>query len=423
MPKRNSYLVLALFLACIPAQASQLLVPMDETQTNHLRAYGLAYWALDPPRQIPVEWLLNYRGGSFLIRETAQSQTQARRLGVSCVAVSEAEAGRIHQEIAAGNMEVILLEKAPKVCVYTPPGLEPWDDAVTLALTYAEIPYDTLWDDEVLAGRLFDYEWVHLHHEDFTGQFGKFYRNYRNFAWYQAKVNLSQEAARNAGFPSVAAHKAAVAARLVEYTAEGGFLFAMCAATDTLDIGRAATGLDIIPPEIDGTPVEPGAQEKLDYTRCLAFETFQLVYDPMVYEFSDIDTSAKPETPGTAYQATHFELFEFSAKFDPVPTMLNQCHVSRVNDYLGQTTAFRRTKLKPYITVLADFPGQGAVKYIHGVYGEGTFTFLGGHDPEDREHHVGDPPTDLSQHPNSPGYRLILNNILFPAAKRKKQKT
>lgn len=425
MIRSSLFLSCALLLGGLPnvVAANQLLIPMDESQSNHLRAYGLAYWALQSPRRIPVEWLLNYRGGSFLIAETAQSQAQARRMGVSNAVVSPAEIERIHAAIAKENMEVILLEKAPEVAVYTPPGKEPWDDAVTLALTYAEIPYDTLWDDEVLAGRLQKYDWLHLHHEDFTGQYGKFYKNFRHMAWYQEQVRLSKEAAQRSGFLTVGKHKSAVAARACEYVADGGFLFAMCAATDTLDIARAAAGYDIVPQAIDNTPIDAGFQDALDFTRALAFRNFELVTDPSVYEFSDIDTSPNPLTRGTRYKSPTFDLFEFSAKFDPVPTMLTQCHVRRINDFLGQTTAFRRGKLKPYVTVLGNFHGQGAVKYIHGVYGEGSFTFLGGHDPEDREHHVGEKPTDLSQHPNSPGYRLILNNILFPAAKRKKQKT
>ncbi len=425
MQPSRTFTILLIFSCglCLGGTAEQLLVPMDESQANHLRAYGLAYWALQSPRHIQVEWLLNYRGGSFLIRNGELAQERAVRMGITSTLASPAEVDQIHSTIAQENMEVVLLEKAPKVAVYTPPDKEPWDDAVTLALTYAEIPYETLWDDEVLAGRLPEYDWLHLHHEDFTGQYGKFYRNFRTRPWYQTQVRLYNEAAQRSGFPSVAAYKAAVSARICEYIAEGGFLFAMCAATDTLDIARAADGLDIIPPEIDGTPIQPGVQDKLVFSKTLAFRDFQLVTDPMAYEFSDIDTSPSPLTKGAYYKASQFELFEFSAKFDPVPTMLNQNHVHRINDFLGQTTSFRRSKLKPQIIVLGEFPGQNVAKYIHGVFGQGTFTFLGGHDPEDREHHVGEQPTDLAQFPNSPGYRLILNNILFPAAKRKEQKT
>jgi len=314
------------------------------------------------------------------------------------------------------------LEKAPRIAVYTPPDKEPWDDAVTLALTYAEIPYDTLWDTEVLLGRLPNYDWLHLHHEDFTGQYGKFYA-YRDKQWYQQQVRTFESAARAAGFSSVQEHKAVVAARIIEYVAEGGFLFAMCAACDTLDIARAATGLDIVPPEIDSDGLTPGFQDKLDFSKTLAFHNFTLVTDPRIYEFSDIDTSSAPATPGSRYVAKEFALFEFSAKFDPVPTMLTQDHVSRIMDFLGQTSAFRKEKIKPHVTILGEFPGQNVAKYIHGVHGRGTFTYLAGHDPEDPEHLVGENATDLSQHPNSPGYRLILNNILFPAAKKKERKT
>ncbi len=403
--------------------AQSLLVPMDSSQKNHLKAYGLTYWALQEPRRFKADWLLNYRGGSFLIHEVDQSAEKAALMGVSCQPVGPSEIAEIYQTIERENMDRILLEKAPKIAVYTPPTAEPWDDAVTLALTYAEIPYETLWDEEVLLGRLPNYDWLHLHHEDFTGQYGKFYRTYRNAPWYIEQVKTFEAAARAAGFQSVQEHKAAVAARVVEYVAQGGFLFAMCAATDTLDIARAATGLDIVAPEIDGDGLTPGFQDKLDFTKTLAFENFQLVTDPNIYEFSDIDTSNAPVTPGSRYTAEQFTLFEFSAKFDPVPTMLTQDHVAQVHDFLGQTSAFRKEKIKPSVIILGEFPGQNVAKYIHGVYGQGTFTFLAGHDPEDREHLVGEQATDLAQYPNSPGYRLILNNILFPAAKKKERKT
>lgn len=404
------------------AQADALLVPMDSAQKNHLKAYGLTYWALQSPRRFQAEWLLNYRGGSFLIKETNQSAQHAAMMGVSHQPVTDSEIAAIYQTIERENMDRILLEKAPKIVVYTPPDKEPWDDAVTLALTYAEIPYDTLWDEEVLLGRLLTYDWLHLHHEDFTGQYGKFYR-YRTQRWYQEQVKSYETAARAAGFSSVQEHKAAVTARIVEYVAQGGFLFAMCAATDTLDIARAATGLDIVAPEIDGDGLTPGFQDKLDFSKSLAFHNFKLVTDPAIYEFSDIDTGPAPATPGSRYVAMEFALFEFSAKFDPVPTMLTQDHVAHVKDFLGQTSAFRKEKIKPHMIILGEFRGQNVAKYIHGVYGQGTFTYLAGHDPEDREHLVHDKPTDLTQHPNSPGYRLILNNVLFPAAKKKERKT
>ncbi len=423
--RRVFCLAAVLFVSLIShfVSADALLVPMDDSQKNHLKAYGLTYWALDAPQKFQAEWLLNYRGGSFLIKDTGQSLQKAAAMGVTCRVVSAQQIASIYETIEKENMERILLEKAPTIAVYSPPDKEPWDDAVTLALTYAEIPYETLWDHEVLLGRLPNYDWLHLHHEDFTGQYGKFYRNFHNQPWYQQQVRRFESTAREAGFSSVQEHKAAVAARIVEYVSQGGFLFAMCAATDSLDIARAATGLDIVAPEIDGDGLTPGFQDKLDFSKTLAFQDFTLVPDPNIYEFSDIDTSNSPATPGSRYVADTFALFEFSAKFDPVPTMLTQDHVARVADFLGQTSAFRKEKIKPHVRILGEFPGQKVAKYIHGVYGQGTFTYLAGHDPEDREHLVGEKPTDLNQHPNSPGYRLILNNILFPAAKKKERKT
>ena len=416
-----------LFLFClfpIPARCAGLLIPMDSAQANHLKAYGVAYWALQSPRVYPCEWLLNYRGGSFLIQETVETMKLAAVRGVTIEPVSGAQIAAIHAEIERNNMEVIPLEKAPRVAIYTPPTSDPWDDAVTLALTYAEIPYDKLWDRQVLLGRLSAYDWLHLHHEDFSGQFGKFYRSFRNASWYVRKVGQFQQAAREAGFAKVQQHKGAVAKTIRAYVRNGGFLFAMCAATDTLDIALAADGLDIVAREIDGDGITSGFADKMDFSQTLAFHNFYLVTNPLIYEFSDIDTSPNPTVPGSErYQADYFQLFEFSAKFDPVPTMLNQNHRTRIEDFLGQTTAFRKSKLKPNLVILADFPGASVAKYIHGVLGDGTFTFLGGHDPEDKEHLVGEKDTDISQYPNSPGYRLILNNVLFPAAKKKERKT
>lgn len=424
--KKTKFTSLILFIAFfmpVLGFADATLVPMDNVQTNHLKAYGLTYWALQSPRVYKAEWLLNYRGGSFLIYNVENVQKQAILMGVTAQTISDAQIAQIHQEIEQENMDTVPLEKAPKVAVYTPPSRMPWDDAVTLALTYAEIPYSTVWDREVLAGRLYDYDWLHLHHEDFTGQHGKFYRNFRTAAWYQEEVRQFQQSAREAGFKSVQEHKAAVAREIATYVQRGGFLFAMCAATDTLDIALAAQGLDIVAPEIDGTGTTPGFEQKLDFSRTLAFKDFQLIPNPLIYEFSDIDTSPSPATPGERYLGDTFQLFEFSAKFDPVPTILTQDHVRKVMDFWGQTTAFRKSKLKNNLVVLADFPGSGVAKYIHGVVGEGAFSFLGGHDPEDPQHLVGEEDTDLSQHPNSPGYRLILNNVLFPAAKKKPRKT
>jgi hypothetical protein len=320
-------------------------------------------------------------------------------------------------------MDIVLLEKAPKVAVYSPPGKQPWDDAVTLALTYAEVEYDVIWDAEVLDGKLGDYDWLHLHHEDFTGQYGKFYRNYRNAAWYQ-KQQMDYEAfAKSRGYASVSEEKKAVALRIHDYVFNGGFLFAMCSATDALDIALSAQGVDIVATPYDHDPVDPNAQSKLNYKRTMAFQDFTLITDPMIYEYSDIDVppSNQPRTRGA--EADYFTLFEFSAKWDPVPTMLTQNHVAVVKGFMGQTTGFNRNLIKKHVVVMGDVPGDDQVKYIHGNSGKGTFTFLGGHDPEDYQHFVGDPPTQLSLHRNSPGYRLILNNILFPAAKKKERKT
>ncbi len=415
-------LIFLLFVFPLTSWSEGLLIPMDGAQTDHLKAYGVTYWALQ--QGYKCEWLLNYRSGSFLVYENNQkTMNRAALKGVTAMPVSNTEIEAIHAEIELENMEKIPLEKAPKVAIYAPPSSDPWDDAVLLALTYADIPYEKLWDSEVLAGRLFDYDWLHLHHEDFTGQFGKFYRSFRNAPWYQEKVRKFESAALKAGFAKVQQHKGAVAKSIRDYVEQGGFLFAMCAATDTLDIALASIGLDIVAPEIDGDGLTPGFQSKLNFSNCFAFEDFNLVTDPMIYEYSDIDTGPSPQTPGARYQANIFQLFEFSAKFDPVPTMLTQDHRARVKDFLGQTTAFRKSKLQPNIVVLADFPGAEVAKYIHGVFGKGTFTFLGGHDPEDPQHLVGEQDTDLSQYPNSPGYRLILNNVLFPAAKKKERKT
>jgi len=319
-------------------------------------------------------------------------------------------------------MELDTLEKAPKVAIYAPPNHEPWDDAVTLALEYAKIPYDKIWDPDVLSGSLPSYDWVHLHHEDFTGQYGKFFRSFRNAPWYRERVRLYKQSAAEAGFQTVAEHKRAVCVHIANYVSQGGFLFAMCSACDTLDISLAAEGIDIIEAEIDGTPKTPGAQEKLRYDNCMMFEDFVLYSDPMRYEFSNLDCGPTDGLP-PIYQNPRFGLIEFSAKHDPVPSMLTQCHVDEVPEFRGQTSAFRKELIKQDARVLAEFQGEGAVKYLHRNFGEGTVTFLGGHDPEDYEHIVGEPATDLSLHKNSPGYRLILNNILFPAAKKKQRET
>jgi len=409
---------LAGFVPCAAA-ASSVLVPMDFSQTDHLKAYGLAYWSLEHGQN--VEWLLNYRGGSFLMNGLPEIEREARIRGVYFEELSAADVASIYAEIEENNMESVLLEKAPRIAVYAPPNVQPWDDAVLLALTYAEIPFTIVWDQEVLAGELENYDWLHLHHEDFTGQYGKFYASFRNADWYKEQQALYERKAREAGFSSVSEHKKAVARKIKEYIAKGGFVFAMCSATDSFDIALAAEGVDIVDTPFDGDPPDPHCQEKLDYSNTLAFKEFTLITNPMIYEFSDIDTSNEALKRG--FDREYFTLFEFAAKYDPVPTMLTQCHVSVIKGFLGQTTGFNRGKLKDSVVILGEVEGTEEVKYIHGNYGKGTFTFLGGHDPEDYQHAVGDPPTDLSLHKNSPGYRLILNNILFPAAEKKQLKT
>jgi hypothetical protein len=407
-----------IFLLFSYGSAEKILIPMDLKQKNHLKAYGLAYYALE--QGIKVEWLLNYRGGSFWLRESEMVKKEAYLRGVSFEVISSSKVASIEREIEKSNMEKVLLEKAPSIAVYSPPETEPWDDAVTLALEYAEIPYTKLWDEEVLRGELAEFDWLHLHHEDFTGQFGKFYGAYRHTDWYQERVRLFQERARKAGFSSVRAHKLAVAREIQRYVIEGGFLFAMCSACDTIDIALAAHKIDIIPPEIDGTPITPQAQQKLDFAQTFAFTDFQLEFSAYVYEFSDIDISHYQKG---GPKAEDFVLFDFSAKYDPVPTMLVQCHQSVIKGFLGQTTDFYKKRVKKEVVILAEGKDGERVKYIHGNLGKGTFTFYGGHDPEDYMHLVGEIPTNLALHPNSPGYRLILNNILFPAAKEKPKKT
>ena len=423
MMRRLCRLAIASAILVLPLEstAERLLIPMDQTQTNHLKAYGLAFWILE--RGAPVEWLLNYRGGSFVVRDHSLVSQEAQIRGVLCELISEVDAAGIYAEIDQSNMEVIHLEKAPNIAVYTPPNSQPWDDAVTMALEYAEIDYHTLWDSEVLEGGLSEYDWLHLHHEDFTGQYGKFYASFRHESWYQDQRRLYESLARKLGFAKVSAEKKAVARAIRQYVSEGGFLFAMCSATDTFDIALAALGVDIAHQAFDGDPAEPQAQARLDFRNTVAFENFTLEMNPLVYEHSDIDTSPRSGRLVRSAEADYFTLFEFSAKYDPVPSMLTQCHTSVVNGFLGQTTGFRRRLIKDSVIVLGEVDGEDEVKYIHGLVGKGTFTFYGGHDPEDHRHHVGDPPTQLALHPNSPGYRLILNNVLFPAAKKKERKT
>jgi hypothetical protein len=410
---------LALLIAAAPAFAQQILVPMDLKQTNHLKAYGLAYDALE--KGLMVDWLLNYRGGSFLMPAVDAVILDARLKNVSFETVTGAQVAQITAEIAQNNMETVRLEKAPRVAVYIPTLSQPWDDAVTLAMEYAEIPYTKVFDEEVLAGKLPEYDWLHLHHEDFTGQYGKFYAAYRHTDWYQADQRDSEARARKLGFTKVSDEKKAVASKIRDYVTNGGFMFAMCSACDSYDIALAADGVDIVSQEFDYDGITPGYQDKLNFERCFAFTNFKLITSPLVYEFSDIDTSDYASARGS--DADYFTLFEFSAKYDPVPAMLTQNHVSYVKGFLGQTTGFKKDLVKKSVVILGEDAVHDEVKYLHGNAGRGTFTFLGGHDPEDYQHAVGDPPTDLNLHVNSPGYRLILNNVLFPAAKKKTLKT
>jgi hypothetical protein len=401
--------------------AQKILIEMDLTQTDHLKAYGVAYWALNHGSK--VEWLLNYRGGSFLIDQFSALEKELLIKGVSYSIKGATEAAQIYAEIEAENMDVIVLEKAPNIAIYAPPNKQVWDDAVMLALDYAEIPYTTVWDEEVLRGELVKYDWLHLHHEDFTGQYGKFYANYRNTDWYNDEVKKNETMARKLGFSKVSELKKAVVNSIKDYVARGGFLFAMCSATDTFDIALAAQTVDIVASIFDGDPVDPDFQSKLDYSRCFAFENFKCEPNPMIYEFSDIDIPPSYAPALRGAEADYFTLFEFSAKYDPVPTMLTQNHMNAIKGFMGQTTGFRKNLIKKSVTILAEAEGTEQVKYLHGNFGNGTFTYFAGHDPEDYQHFVNDPPTQLSLHKNSPGYRLILNNILFPAAKKKKLKT
>jgi hypothetical protein len=417
--RRSLFIIATAVFMAGSSRAQQLLVPMDLTQTNHLKAYGLAYRTLANGHT--VDWLLNYRGGSFLLPATQDVVLDARLKNVKFEEVTGSRVAQIQAEIAQSNMETVRLEKAPRVAVYVPPLKQPWDDAVMLAMEYAEIPYARVFDEDVLAGELPEYDWLHLHHEDFTGQYGKFYGAYRYTDWYQADQRDSEERARKLGFSKVSEEKKAVAEKIRDYVVNGGFLFAMCSACDTYDVALAAHDVDIVAQEFDHDGLTPGYQDKLDYAQCFAFTNFKLITSPLVYEFSDIDTSDYAAARGS--DADYFMLFEFSAKYDPVPAMLTQDHVSYVKGFLGQTTGFKKSLVKKNVVILGEDAVHDEVKYLHGNVGRGTFTFLGGHDPEDYQHQVGDPPTDLSLHVNSPGYRLILNNVLFPAAKKKKLKT
>ncbi|HEY0653820.1 MAG TPA: asparagine synthetase B [Chryseosolibacter sp.] len=403
------------------ASANSILIPMDGKQANHLKAYGIAYWVLK--NELEVDWLLNYRGGSFMIKHHPAIQNELVVRGVSFEVISDAQANEILTEIAspAVNYDVMKLEKYPRIAVYSPKSKQPWDDAVTLVLTYAEIPYDIIFDDEVMSGSLPKYDWLHLHHEDFTGQYGKFYSQFSNMPWYVEQVKESEDLARKHGFHKVSQLKLAVSKKIKEFVTGGGFLFAMCSATDSYDIALAADGVDICEKMYDGDPADPQAQEKLNFENTLAFTDFRLVRDPYQYEFSDIDNN--PQERGMRQDNDYFSIFEFSAKWDPIPTMLTQNHTRVISGFFGQTTGFKKQLIKPDVVLMGENKEIKEAKYIHGVMGKGFWTFYGGHDPEDYQHQVNEEPTDLNQHPNSPGYRLILNNILFPAAKKKKQKT
>ncbi|MEI8279152.1 MAG: asparagine synthetase B [Bacteroidota bacterium] len=417
------YIILLLIISSLPASASKLFIPMDaETQANHLKAYGIAYAALK--QTISVDWLLNYKGGSFGMDQSEAMERLCKLRGVSYEIFSDGQYLSILEQIANPdfNGDVIKLEKAPKIAVYTPPNKHPWDDAVTMVLEYAEIPYDKLYDDEVLATKLPEYDWLHLHHEDFTGQYGKFWNQYRNAAWYQEDVRTLEAIATKHGFKKVSQLKLAIVKKIRDFVAGGGYLFAMCSATDTYDIALAAQNTDICTEQFDGDPMAPDAQQKLDYSQCFAFKDFRLVTNPMEYEYSDIDNTG-PRTPHMPPTLDYFTLFTFSAKFDPVPTMLCQNHTTTIKGFMGQTTAFRKEVMKTSVLVMGETKSVNEARYIHGEFGKGTWSFYGGHDPEDYQHNIGDPPTELSLHPTSPGYRLILNNVLFPAAKKKPRKT
>ena len=401
--------------------AGSILIPMgDGEQKNHLKAYGIAFWILQ--NDIEVEWLLNYRGGSFLVKHYKTIEEECIIRGVTYEMIADVQAQKIKSEIADPevNQEIVKLEKAPKIAVYTPGGKQPWDDAVTMVLTYAEIPYDKVYDREVIAGDMIKYDWLHLHHEDFTGQYGKFYRSYKNAEWYRRQQRETEEMAKELGFKKVSQLKLGVANKIKEFTAGGGFLFTMCSGTDSYDIALAAEGLDICDYMYDGDPADPTAQSKLDFNNTFAFKDFVLKPNPLEYEFSSIDATIAHRSPESQDK---FSLFEFSAKWDVVPTMLCQSHTPIVKGFMGQTTDFYTKYIKSDVLIMGENKALGTARYIHGEYGKGQWTFYGGHDPEDFRHYVNDPPTDLNLFPNSPGYRLILNNILFPAAKKKKQKT
>jgi len=421
--KLKTTLFIVTLLFAIQAQAVRILVPMDEDQKDHLKAYGISYWVLEKGGE--AEWLVNYRGGSFLFNHSQELEKECLIRGVSIEIIPEVKSTQIHNEIAdpEANMEAVKLLTAPKVAVYTPKSAQPWDDAVTMVLNYAEIPYDVVFDDEVLSDKLPEYDWLHLHHEDFTGQYGKFYQSFHKAKWYQDQVRESEEMAKKHGFAKVSQLKLAVAKKIRDFTLGGGFLFAMCSATDSYDIALAADGVDICAAVYDGDAANPNAQSLLNYANTFAFEEFQLERNPFTYEYSNIDSRPNNRPPALSEDNDFFALFEFSAKFDLIPTLLTQNHTRIIKGFMGQTTAFDKKLIKPGVIVMGETKSMGEARYIHGTAGKGTWTFYGGHDPEDYRHYVGDPPTDLALHRNSPGYRLILNNVLFPAARKKDKKT
>jgi hypothetical protein len=419
---KKYFITLLFLLTVLTSQAAYLLIPMDNAQKNHLKSYGIAYWILE--RDVELSWLLNYRGGSFMCQHSQQIETEMVIRGVSYEVIADVQAQQILQEISRAevNMDEVKLHKAPRIAVYSPQNRMPWDDAVTLALTYAEIPYDVVYDNEIMKGVLPMYDWLHLHHEDFTGQYGKFWRSFRTAAWYQEDVRINEENARSLGFDKVSQLKLAVAKTIRDFVSGGGYLFSMCSAPDSFDVALSADGVDIVDVMFDGDPPDPDAQERLNYDNCFAFRDFQIVTNPYEYEISSIDVT-DTRSRSISEQNDFFTLFDFSAKWDPVPTMLCQNHMQVIKGFMGQTTAFNTKYVKSKVLIMGENKAAGEARYIHGDYGFGTFTFYGGHDPEDYRHLVGDPPTDLNLYPNSPGYRLILNNVLFPAAKKKKQKT
>lgn len=426
MFKQFTLLFALVLMTSVSLKAAYLLLPMDESQRNHLKAYGITYWVLDNGAE--AWWLLNYRGGSFAVRHNKIFEKECLTRGVSYEIIPDAQFNQVLSEIAHPevNMDAIKLEVAPKIAVYTPDvntrgeKIQPWDDAVTLVLTYAEIPYETIYDRDVVNNRLAEFDWLHLHHEDFTGQYGRFYRTYHNQAWYRENVSRMEALASSLGFAKVSQLKLAVVKQIREYVGGGGFMFAMCSATDTYDIALAAEGLDICAAIYDGDPPDPTAQSKLNFNNTFAFKDFNLTKNPLEYEYSSIDHYRGRNIPA---EQDYFNLFDFSAKWDPVPTMLTQCHTRTVKGFMGQTTAFRKELIKSNVLIMGENKPANEARYIHGNFGQGTWTFYGGHDPEDYRHYVHDPETDLNLHPNSPGYRLILNNVLFPAAKKKDRKT